>query len=302
MNIRALKFFVAVVNQKSFVKAASLLCVTQSAISKSIKTLEAELNCTLLIRTNNIVVETEAGHTLYCHASNILNELNSLKINLNDINAKESRKLTLGLPASSPGLFFATVNRYIKQYPRVIVTVIDKCSHQLEQMIINNQLNIAVVPLPLYHPELTVVTQCPERLVLVSASDRQPITSRDPLTAPVPHLDFITLTDDHRLTQYIQMLLKTQGWDPGRILETNSIEQIFSLVAHSPFVALVPESLAMQWHNNPIVCHSLAGEHYTYQTGVVVKPGRALTAEETQFLQMINQALADGTANQDSSS
>ena len=50
MDIRTLRYFVEVVRQQSFTRAAEKLFVTQPTISKMLKNLEDELNCTLLIR------------------------------------------------------------------------------------------------------------------------------------------------------------------------------------------------------------------------------------------------------------
>ena len=50
MDIRTLRYFVEVVRQQSFTRAAEKLFVTQPTISKMLKNLEDELNCTLLLR------------------------------------------------------------------------------------------------------------------------------------------------------------------------------------------------------------------------------------------------------------
>lgn len=59
MDIRTLRYFVEVVRQQSFTRAAEKLFVTQPTISKMLKNLEDELNCTLLIRDGRKLLLTD---------------------------------------------------------------------------------------------------------------------------------------------------------------------------------------------------------------------------------------------------
>lgn len=64
MDIRTLRYFVEVVRQQSFTRAAEKLFVTQPTISKMLKNLEDELNCTLLIRDGRKLLLTDTGRVV----------------------------------------------------------------------------------------------------------------------------------------------------------------------------------------------------------------------------------------------
>ena len=64
MDIRTLRYFVEVVRQQSFTRAAKLF-VTQPTISKMLKNLEDELNCTLLIRDGRKLLLTDTGRVVF---------------------------------------------------------------------------------------------------------------------------------------------------------------------------------------------------------------------------------------------
>ena len=64
MDIRTLRYFVEVVRQQSFTRAAERLFVTQPTISKMLKNLEDELNCTLLIRDGRKLLLTDTGRVV----------------------------------------------------------------------------------------------------------------------------------------------------------------------------------------------------------------------------------------------
>lgn len=78
MEIRGLRYFVEVVQQNNFSRAADKLCVTQPAISRSIQKLEQELEYTLLIRETDGVKMTDEGEILFNHARQILEQFDRM--------------------------------------------------------------------------------------------------------------------------------------------------------------------------------------------------------------------------------
>ena len=65
MNIRSIRYFLAVVEAKSFSEAAKRLHISQPSLSKAIQELEHQLSLTLLHRTTRSVEVTEEGKVLY---------------------------------------------------------------------------------------------------------------------------------------------------------------------------------------------------------------------------------------------
>lgn len=76
MNLNQLKYFVVVANQESITKAASILYVSQPAVSKTIKQLEAELETKLFDRTGRTLKLNRAGKLFYSYVNDSLEELN----------------------------------------------------------------------------------------------------------------------------------------------------------------------------------------------------------------------------------
>ena len=65
MDIKTLRYFVEVVRQQNFTRAAQNLYVTQPTISKMLRNLEEELGCTLLIRDGRKLLLTDTGRVVY---------------------------------------------------------------------------------------------------------------------------------------------------------------------------------------------------------------------------------------------
>ena len=82
MDIRTLRYFVEVVRQQSFTRAAEKLFVTQPTISKMLKNLEDELNCILLIRDGRRLLLTDTGRVVFERGLALLAEFRQLKLSL----------------------------------------------------------------------------------------------------------------------------------------------------------------------------------------------------------------------------
>ena len=79
MKRMQLEYFVRIVEEKSFTKAAEKLFISQPALSKSIRALEAELGVTLFKRDPRELSLTSEGENVYCYAVDILNYWQSRK-------------------------------------------------------------------------------------------------------------------------------------------------------------------------------------------------------------------------------
>lgn len=79
MEIRQLRYFLAVANARSFLQAADSLYVSRQAVSKAITQLEDELNVSLFVRTQNGAMMTPAGIYFYPRATALTADFDRLK-------------------------------------------------------------------------------------------------------------------------------------------------------------------------------------------------------------------------------
>jgi DNA-binding transcriptional LysR family regulator len=101
MDVRDLRYFIAVAEQSSFSRAANLLNVVQSAVSHRIQALEREVGTALFSRQARSVRLTEAGALLLTDARGILTSLEAAKERLRQLTAGEIGRLRIGFQSAS---------------------------------------------------------------------------------------------------------------------------------------------------------------------------------------------------------
>lgn len=134
MEIKQLKYFLAVTELGAFSKAAVVLSVAQPVLSRQIRSLEEELGIELLYRNGRGIVLTEAGELLLERARAILSEASAITSDIDSMRASPSGKLILGLPPTANAILSVPlIERFRENYPRVKLKVQEGYSgHVLE--------------------------------------------------------------------------------------------------------------------------------------------------------------------------
>jgi DNA-binding transcriptional LysR family regulator len=99
MDIRQLKYFVAVANTRNFTRASEQLHIAQPPLSRQIQLLEEELGVQLILRNSRPLRLTEAGRVFYEQALQILNRLEQLKNATQQIGLNQRQTLSIGFVA-----------------------------------------------------------------------------------------------------------------------------------------------------------------------------------------------------------
>src|SRR4051795_4995354 len=98
MDVRALRYFVEVVNQQSFTRAGETVHVTQPTISKMVKQLEDEVGAPLIVRGTRGLQLTDAGRLVYARANAVLQQIGDLSAEIDELRNLARGELRLGLP------------------------------------------------------------------------------------------------------------------------------------------------------------------------------------------------------------
>ena len=177
MDIRQLNALVAVVDHGTFSAAANALHTVQSNVSTHILRLEQELDVSLIDRTSGTL--TEEGILVVERARRIQTELEAIALDVTALHSEVSGVVKLGLIGTtgrwlSPKLL-DSINR---SHPKITVQIIDATTSGLIPLVVQGNVDGAVVNLPITHPDILIEPLFEEEPMLVAPQDH-PLASFD---------------------------------------------------------------------------------------------------------------------------
>lgn len=145
MELRQLKYFVALADAGSMSRASTLLSVAQPAISRQLRSLEEEVGLSLFTRTGRGVELTDAGRVLLERAAPIIENVNDLVEEVRGLQGVVSGKVRVGLPPTESQFFAAPlVLRINKKYPNVSLQIIEAFSGDVNEWLATGRIDLAL--------------------------------------------------------------------------------------------------------------------------------------------------------------
>ncbi len=153
MTLIQLRHFIELARAGSFVKAADVLCMTQPALSRSIKSLEEELGRLLFDRIGKRIELTAFGHEVLAKSQALIEDAEQLKNCGRSLNADDSGRLRIGL-SSGPGALLGAVllSHFTRHYPKLHVDIVRANTVSLAQMLRDRLLDALVVDIRFLRP------------------------------------------------------------------------------------------------------------------------------------------------------
>jgi DNA-binding transcriptional LysR family regulator len=146
MELRHLRYFIAVADELSFTRAAALLRVAQSAVSAQIRSLEAAVGVALLERTSRRVELTSAGRIFLQGAKKAVADLDEIKRQARRIGRAESGHLAVGfIGAQSHDWMPLVLKRFRQKYPGVELTLTEMVPSAQMEALATHRLDVGVV-------------------------------------------------------------------------------------------------------------------------------------------------------------
>jgi LysR family nitrogen assimilation transcriptional regulator len=168
MELRQLRYFVAIAHCGSFSRAAEKVFVAQSALSHQIAQLESELGTALFHRSRRGVELTEAGQRFAPHAVSILRQTEEAIASARQATDEPSGKVVFGIPHSASNALALPLLRAVRQrLPRIQLELTEELTGNLSQQLTRGQINLAVLFDDGHLPEFDYTALLSERMYLI---------------------------------------------------------------------------------------------------------------------------------------
>jgi len=248
MELRHLRYFVAVAEELSFTRAAERLHIGQPPLSQQIQALEAEVGAQLLERSKRWVRLTEAGKLFLNDARRVLALSEQAKLTAQRAQRGETGELRVGFTFSTPftPLFARVIRRYRQQYPGVVLTLHELATLPQLTALEARELDLGFVrTVSTALPEsirLTELRQDP--LLLVLPSDSPLARKKKVPVKDLEGLPFVMYPKDAGTGIYPQIfrLCRAAGFTPQIAMEAGEASTIIGLVAAGCGGTVLPDS------------------------------------------------------------
>lgn len=241
MDIRQLRYFVAVVDEKTVTAAAARLNMTQPPLTAQLHSLEDELGCRLFRHEGRYLHLTEAGEHLYRRATEILGMCDSAREEIANFRDGLAGTLRIGVVSSVQGPSFATdLRRFHEQHPAVRFSIHSGNTYELLTLLQNNQVDLAMIRTPFDANGLQVLQL--ENEPIVAIADKNYFDGHADKELSIPELAEFPLILYRRWEKIIRSAFESDGSHPN-VLCVNDDAQMTALLAREGVgVGLLPAS------------------------------------------------------------
>ena len=240
MELRQLKYFLAVAEEGLIVKAAERLNITQPPLSQQLMQLEKELGTQLFIRSRKRIQLTESGRILQRRAVQMLELMNRTTQEIDESAHAISGRLALGVGASfSSAMLPRQVAAFHQQYPAVTFELHQGDTLKIMELLRIGIIEIGFVRAPFNMKEFDFILLPPEPM-LFAACDITGAAADEPVAFPTLAGKPLLLHRRHiaLITQQCQM----QGFEPLIFCTSDDTLQLLRWAEAGLGIAVVPES------------------------------------------------------------
>ena len=245
MDLRQLRYLVALAEERNFTRAAASLHIAQPAMSQQIRRLEDELGLAVVERTTRRVSLTDAGELLVVRARRILAELEAAETELQGLRGMFTGHVTIGaMHTMGPVDLSLALALFRERHPNVEFTVREQSSEEMAEMLRVDELDLAFLSVTeqVESHGLGLRQLVSEELVAVLPPRHRLGKRQQVRMAELADEVFISFRTGARLRELLVSAGREAGFEPRVTLESNESQRIRRLVSRGLGVAILPRS------------------------------------------------------------
>lgn len=241
MNLRDLRYLIALADLRHFGKAAEACFVSQPTLSTQIRKLEDELGVALLERAPRNLMLTTAGQDVVQRARRIVADVEAMRESARRSRDPEAGSLRLGVfPTLGPYLLPHVVPQLRERFPLLELLLVEEKSDVLLARLHEGRLDATLLALPLHDEQLHVELLFEEPFVLALPSQHV-LASRAALTMQeLAGETLLLLEDGHCLRDQALDVCRLAGAGERSGFRATSLETLRQMVASGVGVTLLP--------------------------------------------------------------
>ena len=269
---RHLENFLAVYDAQSMRKAAERNGITQPALTKSVKLLEAKLGLALFQRSSTGIQPTEAGRILHRHATHMINSARYAETEISGLRDGYSGALRIGA-----GYVWALsrlpeiLSEFHRAFPAIDIDVVTGITDRLLPELLAGRIDALMGALPPYpmSADLIAIASWPTRMVAIARA-QHPLAGRKRISVrDIFQYDAAGFSADESYRIEADRYFRAHGVNVPRMsFTTTSLETLLGILKVSDHIAIVAEQIALQTRSQELRELHLAAPLWSIDTGM----------------------------------
>lgn len=246
MELRHLKYFLAVAEELNFTKASEKLFISQPPLSRQIMELEEELQAKLFIRNNKKVELTEAGKYFEKEVKEIFQSLERISVKTKKIAENVSGEFRIAYISSIYSSVISELIQYLKeQFPYVNFKLFEISTTKQIEALEKGKIDLGIIRSPIKSPKIKSQLWFKDGFSVVFNKNLINIDSEKEIQN-LENETFVFFNKDYA-PHYHEVLLELcafYGFTPKVVHESNNINSIVQLVKNGLGISIVPSNIA----------------------------------------------------------
>jgi LysR family hydrogen peroxide-inducible transcriptional activator len=241
MNLRDLKYLIALADHRHFGRAAAACFVSQPTLSTQIRKREEELGVALVERAPRKVMMTPSGRDAVERARRIVAEVEQMKESARRTPDPEAGAVRLGIfPTLGPYLLPHVIPRIRERFPNLELLLVEEKSDVLLARLREGRLDAGLLALPVADDQLHTQFLFEEPFLL-AVPESHPLARRDSLSlGELSEQKLLLLEDGHCLREQALEVCRLSGANEKSEFRATSLETLRQMVAANVGMTLLP--------------------------------------------------------------
>ena len=241
MNLRDLRYLVALADHRHFGRAATASFVSQPTLSTQLKKLEEELGLPLIERSPRNVMLTTVGEAVAARARVILREADEIKAIARRAKDPESGMVRVGIfPTLGPYLLPHVVPAIVNRFPRLEPILVEEKTEVLRKKLHDGELDAAILALPLHDDSMHAEFLFEEAFVLALNRQHRLAGTRRIKLGDLAEESLLLLDDGHCLRDQALEVCQMAGAGERSGFRATSLETLRHMVSANVGMTLMP--------------------------------------------------------------
>jgi len=245
MNIKGLRAFQKIMETGTLSAAAKALNVSESALSRQLSLLEAELGLTLFSRDKRRLIATNEGEQFFREAERILDAIAQIPQVVREIKTGNLRRMRIiSMPRMANSIAVPAITRFLAKHDSMEITLEVQPRRFLERWVAGRRYDLGLGALPVHHSGIETETLYSVPVVAVLHPDH-PLAERRSLHAEELARDnFITMTPNTLLGQQVARIIERAGIQPKSTIQASQAIMCCNFVALGKGVTITDAMIA----------------------------------------------------------